>query len=335
LIPHSRTTLKHQDFRAVNSALTKGMLTLGSQNYALGMEFGEYVGAEYTRITNSGTMAFYLILKALDITNEDEVLLPDYICSSLLGPLEALKAVPVLYDNQQRFWLSGIDTILSKITKKTRVVVINHTFGLIFNQVKDLLVGLPRDVLIVEDCCHTIISNKSYLKKYVSEHSLCSFYSFNATKVLASGEGGAISTNNKTFAQELNQISIGDNLSDLNCSLARSQLKRLDSFIQKRQSIAQVYLRELKGYVHNDINENSGIFYRFPLFVANNLNFWKSKQVTYRKGVDSLLSEHLNLLPEPNAKELFECTVSIPIYPSLTFSEIKLIMKETKKNLQQ
>lgn len=335
MIPHSRTTLQEKDFESINSCLKSGMTTLGEQNKSLRNEFGEYVGADYIRLTSSGTMAFYIILKALDIKADDDVLLPDYICSSLLGPIALTGCNPVLYDNQQKYWLSSPEEIMSKVTQRTRLVVVNHTFGLIFKQIEDLLSKLPEGINVIEDCCHAVISNRSHFSEYVNKHSLCAFYSFNSTKMLASGEGGAISTNDSSFAKELAKISIGDNLSDLNCSLARVQLKSLDEFLEKRHLIASEYMHEFKNHINKELEEKSGVFFRFPLFVARNLDFWKSKKVAYRKGVDSLLSQHLQILPQPFAKEQFDHTVSVPLYPSLMKSEINQIILETKKYLEQ
>jgi len=297
-------------------------------------EFGQYIDSDYVKLTSSGTMAFFLILKALDIQKGDEILLPDYICKDLLGAVFATGVIPVLYDNRENSWLSSVEEILSKVTLKTRVVLVNHTFGFVFKQIESLAKCLPLNVSIVEDCCHAIFGKNNRLKEFTRNYSLCCFYSFNATKLLTSGEGGAISSDNKNFIKKIEKIQIGDKLSDLNCAILRSQLQKLDTFIDRRKYIAEIYSEAFKNLISSDYLTNAGIYFRFPLLINENQQFWKSESVSFRKGVDSLLSEELKVKSMPNAKSIYEKTVSIPIYPALDDIMVHEVIAETKRLLQ-
>jgi dTDP-4-amino-4,6-dideoxygalactose transaminase len=334
MIHHSSIYTGNDELLALVSVFKSGLITYGEENRLFQQEFCDYIGSEYVKLTNSGSMAFFLILKALNIQNSDEILLPDYICKNLLGPIFANGATPILYDNEANSFLSSTEKILSKVTRKTKVVVINHTFGFIFKDIQELANQLPSDIVIVEDCCHAIISDKNHLKKFTRRGSLCCFYSFNATKLLAAGEGGAISSDDSIFISKLKKIRIGDNLSDLNCSIARIQLKRLDSFIARRKDIAEKYSQEFKCHLNRDFFDNSGLFFRYPLLIKENQAFWKSESIVYRKGVDSLLSHNMKVKNLPNAKKVFDKSVSIPIYPSLDDHAVIKIITETKKILQ-
>lgn len=334
MIHHSNTSIGEAERRAVDRVINSGMITAGEENRMFRQEFCRYIGAEYVKLTSSGTMAFFLILKALDIKNGDEVLLPDYICKDLLGPVFAIGAKPILYDNKENSWLSSDEEILSKVTQKTRLVIINHTFGFVFKDIKSLSERLPVSVKIVEDCCHAIFSEKNPLKEFTRNSSVCCFYSFNATKLLASGEGGAISSNDKSFICKMEKMKIGDNLSDLSCAIASVQLKSLDNFIDRRRYIAEIYSEEFKSVLSRDFLDNAGIYFRYPLMISENQSFWGNKTVAYRKGVDSLLSGHINVETMPNAKKVYNKTVSIPIYPALDDKKVGKIVDETKKLLQ-
>jgi dTDP-4-amino-4,6-dideoxygalactose transaminase len=334
MIHHSNTYIGKEELQAVNSVINRGLITAGDENRKFQREFSQYIGVEFVKLTNSGSMAFYLILKALDIQKGDEILLPDYICKDLLGPVYAMGATPMLYDNKENSWLSSDEEILSKVTPKTKIVVINHTFGFVFKDILSLSNRLPANVNIVEDCCHAIFGENNTLKEYTRNGSLCCFYSFNATKLLASGEGGAISSDDKGFISKLEKIKIGDNLSDVNCAISRIQLKRLDTFIDRRKYIAEIYSKEFKSMLSRDFFDNDGIYFRYPLLISENQPFWGNKAVSYRKGVDSLLSEHIKVEPMPNAKKVYERTVSIPIYPALNDKDVGEIVDETKKILQ-
>lgn len=334
MINHSNAFIANIDKHAILTVLESGLISSGKELRSFRNEFAKYVGAEFVKLTNSGTLAFFLILKALDIKEGDEVLLPDYICNDLLGPIFSVGARAVIYDNKEHSWIASEEEILLKVSRKTKLVLVNHTFGFVNNSIDALASRLPSQVKIVEDCCHAIFNHYELSAFVKSRSSLCCFYSFNATKLLAAGEGGAISTNDEGFINELRKIKIGDNLSDLNCALARVQLKRLDTFIERRRKIANIYLREFKELLTRDYMESSSLFFRFPLIIPNNENFWTSELVSYRKGVDSLLSEHLSIDSMPNAKMTIISTVSIPIYPGLSDKDVAIVVSETKRILQ-
>lgn len=334
MIQHSKTTLGKEEHSAITQLLAKGMVTSGKECEEFRNEFGSYIGAEYTQITSSGTMAFFRILMALEVSRDDEVLIPDYICKDVLSPILALGAIPVLYDNQKESWISSSNEIISKVTHRTKVILVNHTFGFIFKEIEDLKTVVSSNIFIVEDCCHSIISKNSQFNQFTLNNSHCTFYSFNATKLLAAGEGGAICTNDSNIAKSLERLKIGDRLSDMNCAIARVQLRKLDSFLDRRKEIADSYKSAFSSYIKTN-PELVGLNFRFPIRVKNNVAFWSSDKVAYRKGVDSLVSDELEVSAQPNANSIFLETVSIPIYPSLRREQINLIIDETLKLLSE
>lgn len=333
MIHHSNTYLEGEESDAIKQVLAKGLLTKGDECQQLTNEFAEFIGVDHVRVTSSGSMAFYLTLLTLEIKQGDDVLLPDYICSDLLGPILAVGANPVLYDNAMNSYLATEIEIIARVTTNTRLVVLNHTYGFVNKRIEALYKALPRSIPIVEDCCHFISPKEMAESKYTRKFSICCFYSFNATKLLAAGEGGAISSCDQGFIKKLKTLRIGDNLSDLNCALARVQLKRLNFFISRRKEIGLRYLGEFKKFTTSDFDETTGVFFRFPLIVKDTAAFWKNENVSYRKGVDSLLSTHCKVQPMKNSFNILQSTVSIPIYPGLSDDQVKFVVDETKKML--
>ena len=330
MIPHSRTTLNDIDLEAVLTPIKRGFITTGKLHEELQFKLSDFLNVKGVRLTSSGTMAFYRILNALRIKTGDEVLLPDYICNTLIDPIQILGGKVITYDNSKENWLSSPEEIMRFVSKSTKVVVVNHTFGFVFQDIKKLKDLLPKDVFIVEDCCHCLSPNRTIEKTQIGQESICSFYSFNATKYLGTGEGGAISSNDETFLEELDQYDLGDRLSDLNCGLGLSQLEQLPNFIKKRKEIADLYDVQFdKDGILNGPQSQPSLYFRYPILVEKNDKFWQSSEVAYRKGVDSLISEKLMQAPQPNALNQMSQTVSIPIYPSLTKKEIDKIISET------
>ena len=326
IIPHSKTTLDQRDRQAVMDTLANGRITAGVITRNFQEKVGEYLGKEYVRLCSSGTMALYTILSALEVKPEDEVLLPTYVCPSVYHAVKRSGAQPVLYDNDRQSWLSSFEKISTRVTRQTRAIIVVHTFGIYFRDMEKLK---SLNVPIIEDCAHAFTPTIN--GKPISQGSLCSFYSFNATKLLAVGEGGAAATDDRYFAGKLRESALDSGLSDLNCALGISQLNRYRSFLERRAEIANLYFEKL-GPIAHDIKQYDSIYFRFPIFVEDDSPFFNS-HVLFKKGVDSLVHHRLNMNKSPfmNAEEVFNKTISIPIYPSLQPGEIDEIIDETQK----
>ncbi len=318
MIPHSKPTLGYEEFRAIKKVFYSGMIAAGEEVMKFKKKFSNYIGKEYVEFFSSGTNAFYNILVALDVREKDEILIPAYICNSVEKAILKANAKPVYYDNAPNSWISSYDEIKKKITKNTKAILINHTFGIRYERdeiLKIKALGTP----IIEDNAHFISKESCDIE--ISDMFIASFYSFDATKLLTTGNGGAVATNNKELFKNLEPLDKG--FSDLNAALGMVQLDRFDLFLQKREEIAEIYFKEL-GKIAKELKGYDSIYFRFPIFVDKDEIFLKSKRVAFRKGVDRILR------PLPNALEVFKKTISVPIYPSLSNKEIEIIISEIK-----
>ncbi len=324
IIPHSRTTLDKRDRQAVLDTLNSGFITAGSKNREFQRKLGDYLNREYVELCSSGTMALVTILSALEVGSGDEVLIPTYVCPSVYEAVKRAGASAVLYDNAKGLWVSSFEEISKRVTNRTRAIVVVHTFGIRFGEVDELK---SLNIPVIEDCAHALTPVIN--GKRISEGSLCSFYSFNATKLLATGEGGAIVTNDGDFARGVREKKVDNGLSDMNCALGLSQLGRYDEFLERRAEIAGIYFKRL-GAIVDDLRRYDSIYFRFPIFVEDDSGFFNS-HVLYKKGVDTLVHRELGMEGGrfPNSEQVFKKTVSIPIYPSLTNEEIDNIVLET------
>lgn len=332
IIPHSRPTIRNSDFEAIEDVLKSGMIASGQVKELFEKEFARFVDQRFCNLTVSGTMAFYKILLALKVDQGDEILIPDYICSSIAFPILNLSAKVVLYDNEPFSWHGSITDIERKITSKTKVIVINHTFGKPFTRIKELDVF---NCYVVEDCSHLIAPGGRVGDFKIGKNSLCAFFSFNATKLMAGGEGGAITTNNPDFFNYLLKVKIGDYVSDITASLLRSQLKVLPNLLANRQKIAFRYKKEIDRSKILKTIDQPAIYFRFPLMLKEKKELWQSEIVGFRRGVDHLVSNQLQYPACPNALDVLGRTISVPIYPSLNENEIDEIIAETNRFLHE
>lgn len=326
MISHSKPTLSTIDLSHITATYETKMLSSGSTNKKFKEKLSKYLRKDRISLFSSGSSGLFHVLKALELGNKTDVLLPNYICESVIKAILLAGLNPVLYDNRPNSWISDIDCIKKSLTTNTGAIIVNHTFGIYLDGIYALTKnGVP----IIEDCCHVLSTSIS--DKEISKYSLCSFYSFDSTKWIATGNGGAIASDNKDFMNKLESIKVDQGISDLNCSLGISQIEKIEEFKLKRTEIAYHYFKNMP-FIAKELMNLKSCFFRFPILVANNSAFFNSTKVAYRKGVDQLLSfkyyTSSNLI---NSERIFEKTVSVPIYPSLSKNQIEIVINETKK----
>jgi dTDP-4-amino-4,6-dideoxygalactose transaminase len=267
-------------------------------------KFSNFIEKDYAFLYSSGTMALYDLLLNLDIKKGDDVLIPAYICSSVKYAIIKTGANVVFYDNEEKSWISSYEKIKNSVTKNIKAIIVNHTFGLRYK--KDEIVKLKQlNIPLIEDNAHFVSNKKEDIE--ISNLFTASFYSFHVTKLLTTGEGGAILTNDSDLAKKIEQNKLDEGINDINAALGISQLKNYNKFLSKRLEIADIYLSKIPN-----VKKLNSIYFRFPILVNNIKKFLCSKKVSYKRGVDMLLK---NL---PNVTKIYNKTISIPIYPALT-----------------
>jgi perosamine synthetase len=156
----------------------------------------------------SGRSALSYLLKSLNLKKGDEVLVQAFTCEAVVLPIVALNLKPVFFDiEKQSFSANPID-LEKKLSEKSKVVILQHTFGITPSQREKILSIIRRNHLVlIEDIAHGIKSKVKRQKlKVLKNH----FYllSFGRSKSLSSVFGGAVVTNNKTFAKKLDSFNL-------------------------------------------------------------------------------------------------------------------------------
>jgi len=331
-IHHSQTCLNENDFKSLDEVVRSGMIAEGAIVKRFERSVSEYLGMSGGVATSSGTTALLLGLKSLGVGANDEVILPTYVCRSVWDAVAASGATPVLCDVGED-WCINIETIKTKITEKTKAIIFVHIFGIV-GDVKPLK---ESGLYILEDCAQSFGAKRKGVNAG-SMGDIC-VLSFNATKCLATGEGGMALSTDKALLEKLRYLKTDQNatefgrirfpLSDLHAALGISQLRQYDGFLLKRRKIAEIYLTDLDGLtcqLPNQIRDRS-VFFRFPIrgkFDFDQLReAFGLKKIQVRRGVDALLHRTFGLNPTtfPVAEKLFAETISIPIYPGLSNRE--------------
>jgi UDP-4-amino-4-deoxy-L-arabinose-oxoglutarate aminotransferase len=294
-----------------------------------------YLGVLGGVLTNTGSQAQMAILLALGVKKGDEVILPTYVCRSVFDAVIAVEATPILCDISTN-WLMSYESIVPCVTEKTKAIILVHIFGFDAWDDKIAELGIP----IVEDFCQAfgLISKRKNRRE-----GIASFYSFHATKCLTTGEGGFAATRDESVLFELRKLVqkgiLKTRFSDLQASLGLSQLKQYSSFMRRREFIANRYLTKIENkYISSDLERNiaSSVYFRFPLsmegiVIPNFVTYMRLNNISVRKGVDTLL--HHEVKNYLNGKlycseTVFEKTICLPIYPSLTDIEVEKVIEK-------
>jgi dTDP-4-amino-4,6-dideoxygalactose transaminase len=323
-ISHSKPYISINEQLAVRDLLDKSHLAKGPVNEELEKALRLYFSANECMCFPSASIAIFAALKNMIRNSDDEVILPTYVCDSVLKAILEIGAVPVLCDIGKD-WNITVAAVEKHISSKTKAIIVPHIFGLPaeVNHICDL--GIP----VIEDCAQSF--GACLGGKKLGTFGNYGAFSFNATKCISAGEGGALISTEYSINTDFFAI-----FSDVQAALALSQLEKYNDFLERRKKIAGMYFSGIKQDLTDKLRaqrENS-VFFRFPLDV-DKLDFDRIQAefvlqgVAVRRGVDVLLHRKLALSDTdfPNAVKTFNRTLSVPIYPALQDEEAEKIIE--------
>jgi dTDP-4-amino-4,6-dideoxygalactose transaminase len=204
----------------------------------------------------------------------------------------------------------------------------------------DLNPLLKLDVPIIEDCAQAVGS--VYNQRPVGTFGVAAIYSFYATKVMTTGEGGMVVSNAKNIADRIRDLKTYDQkddykirfnykMTDIQAALGLAQLERLDSIIRRRRAIAEQYTRFFKTLDLNLPPDDSGhLFFRYVLGLNTDSQSWinilSGKGIGCDRPIYKPLHRQMKLKGYPVTEKAWKNSLSIPIYPSLTDDEVTRVI---------
>jgi dTDP-4-amino-4,6-dideoxygalactose transaminase len=162
--------------------------------------------------TNTGRASLYIILKSLGITEGDEVIVQSFTCIALIVPMIWLNITPIYTDIDKDTYNMSLGSLKKRITEKTRVVIVQHTFGIPSNlkEIKSYIDTLNQDrdedrrIYLIEDCAHSL--NVKLDDQYLGSFGDVSFFSFGQDKVVSCTQGGCIVCNNEKIEESVKSV---------------------------------------------------------------------------------------------------------------------------------
>ncbi|MEK7615846.1 MAG: aminotransferase class I/II-fold pyridoxal phosphate-dependent enzyme [Patescibacteria group bacterium] len=159
-----------------------------------------YLGREYAFVFESGRTALYAILKCLDLKTDDEVLLQAFTCVAVPNAVLWAGAKPVYVDCNDSYTMS-VEDLKRKITPRSKVLIIQHTFGIESDMPELMAVAREHKLFVIEDSAHAL--------GLVKPQADAAFFSFGRDKIISSTFGGAVATNDPVLGEHLRAIKLG------------------------------------------------------------------------------------------------------------------------------
>jgi len=345
IIPHSRPSIDQEEIAAVVSVLQSGRIAQGEQVLSFEKALASMIGVAGAVAVNSGTAALHLALLALGIGENDEVVIPSFVCPALLNVIRYVRAIPVLADINPETFNMDVRDLRKRLTGKTKAVIVPHMFGLPADIREIVSLGVP----VIEDCAQSLGSR--YEGSPTGSFGALSVFSFYATKVICTGEGGMIASDDSQLLGKIRDLRDYDEkddgrlrynykLTDLQAAMGFAQLRKLPALLGRRLAIAGRYhefFREHLLSVPVCPSDREHIYYRYIIRTERLLKLLDAGReagIAYRRPVFKPLHHYLGMTGYPQTDAAFRGTVSLPIYPSLSDTEVKTIIHHLQSILK-
>ena len=278
-----------------------GLLSMGKFVSEFEEKFAAYVGSQYAIATSSGTGALETLMNASGLKEGDEVIIPAQTFIATASSVVSCGLRPVFAETNENFLLDFED-MKSRITSKTKAVILVHYGGLIDSKVFEMCSWLKdKNIFLFEDAAHSHGASLKGLKAgNIGDGAAFSFYS---TKNMTTGEGGMITTNNPELANRcasirsrglnlkagyeiFDELGTNQRMTEVQALMGLSQLSRLDEFVAHRNMIAQTYsifLKPLseKGLIRLPLSNTGNSVHanwRYVVFLLKNKNREKLRE---------------------------------------------------------
>ena len=265
MIPVNQPLIANRAITYVSDCIKTGWVSsAGSYIGRFEEEFAKFIGVRYAVTTTNGTTALHLALATLGIGPGDEVILPDHTMFACADAVCYTGATPVVVDVERDTWNMDTKKIEKKITKRTKVIMPVHIYGHPVDMDPIIRLAKKYRLYIVEDAAEA--HGALYKKKTVGSFGHINAFSFYANKIITTGEGGMVVTNDSKLAARARSLKdlahspnhrflheeIGFNyrLTNLQAALGLAQLEEANRYIRKKQWMATLYnqlLTDIEG----------------------------------------------------------------------------------------
>ena len=320
MIPIAKPLIGDEEIKAVTEVLRSGAIAEGQKVKDFEVAFAEHTGTSYAVAVNSGTAALHVALLSHHIGAGDEVITTSFSFVATSNSVLFTGARPVFADIDEKTFNIDPESIIEKITPRTKAIIPVHLYGQTADMKTILEIAEENDLIIIEDACQA--HGATFDGKKAGSFGTGTF-SFYPTKNMTTGEGGMITTNNKTVAERAKMIRshgskvryfhemLGYNLrmTDIAAAIGLVQLKKLDGFNNARINNAMAFkskLNNLTGFELPGIDKHCRhVFHQYTVRVNNGM-ISRDEVVSYleKKGIGTGIYYPLPIHKQPYYKEI-------------------------------
>jgi len=353
--------LKEEIDLATARVLERGDFILGEEVELFEQEFAKFCGTKYAISVSSGTAALELSLRALNITERDEVIVPTFTYYSTAAAVCYVGAVPVFVDVEEETGNIDVEKIEKSITEKTKAVIPVHLYGQPANMEKIIEIAKKYNLYIIEDAAQAhgaVYSYKGDTKKAGSMGVVGCFSFYPSKNLGAYGDGGIVVTDDYSIAERIRLLRdygrrekythelLGYNmrLDTLQAAILRVKLKRLDIWNDRRRKLANLYDELLKNLPITPMKIKreycASVYHLYVIRVKERDRLHK---YLYEEGIFTGIHYPLPLHLQPCFKflghtegdfavseQLSKEVLSLPMFPELTEGEVEYIYEKIK-----
>jgi UDP-4-amino-4,6-dideoxy-N-acetyl-beta-L-altrosamine transaminase len=373
-IPYARQSIGEDDIKAVVDTLKSDYLTTGPKITEFENVFASYVGAKYAVAIANGTAALHAACYSIGLKEEDEVITTPLTFAASSNCVLYLGGKPVFADVNPETYNIDPEDVRKKITPKTKAIIAVHYTGQPCEMEALTRIAKEHNLYLIEDAAHAL--GADYKGKRIGGISDLTTFSFHPVKHITTGEGGMVTTNDRKLYEKLilfrshgitrdetlmvenegpwyyEQLELGFNyrMTDIQCALGISQMKKLDQFIERRKQIVGKYNK-----VFSDISEikipkqQEGCNSSWHLYVIQVLK--KDRRKVYDQLKAAGIGVNVHYIPVyqhpyyqkigykdvqcTNAERIYSRVISLPLYPELSDEQQEYVIKEMLKVLKE
>lgn len=378
-IPYGHQSIDKHDIQAVLDVLDSEWLTQGPMVKRLEESIAAYCKVKYAVCVSSGTAALHLASLAAGLQKGDEAITTPITFLATSNAILYTGAKTVFADIDYETVNINPKEIRKRITKETKVILPVHFAGLPCDMEEIYAIAKENNIKVIEDACHALGAQYKYNGRWIKvgscKHSDMTVFSFHPIKTITTGEGGAITTNSREYYERLLRLrnhgisrdknifregswhyqmrDLGYNyrITDIQCALGISQLKKIELFIKKRKRIAAIYasyfskFNELIKLPQNGGETKKHAWHLFILRLRLR-NLTKDRRYIFEKLRETGIGVQVHYIPIyrqlyyrkmkiglsacPYADKYYQECISIPIYVCLEDRKVKKVVDAIK-----
>lgn len=360
MIPISKPDINEEEINAVTKVLRTGIIAQGKVVEKFENRFSNFVGVNHSIAVSSGTTALHLAILAAEIGKGDEVITTPFSFIASSNAILYTGATPVFVDIETNGFNINSKQIESKLTKKTKAILIVHLFGHPCDMDSILPIVKKHRLILIEDCCQA--HGAIYRNNMVGSFGIGCF-SFYATKNMTTGEGGMITTNNPEISEKVRLLRshgskiqylseiLGYNfrMTEFQAAIGIEQLNKLPGYNAKRINNAHYFnehLSKLEGITtpEEDSDFVKSVFHQYTIKIGK--KFASSRELLQTElemaGISSKIFypipihlqpiyQKYNKTSLPITEKIVNEVLSIPIHPRLSNKDLAYIVSNIKR----